>query len=257
MSVSRVHHCIAQKRIVRGTLEPPATTKCKCRKFITLKAATQLVKDRDAQWAVTKRIYLTEMEPCGMCAGETEKWVSVCSRCNGKGTVPMTRDVSEHSNDIVLIGQDKAVYEKPKTPRTATVEEEHFELAYCDGLVKGIKPEPIPGLNNLMYLPRVWDRPNVARQRIEEYGEMITQARAFVGPAKNPTIADEPEDNQYYGEGPTHDWGWGAMRTCAFEDVAVIEDMPVKDHPSLEGQANFTASQEREVRLAKIMEELA
>ena len=67
-----------------------------------------------------------------------------------------------------------------KTPRVATIESEHIELAYVDGNKE-------------------------AQERIEEYGRLILDARAFVGPNRLPAIKSEPKDNASRSEGRTFD----------------------------------------------------
>lgn len=189
MGVSKVHYCINQEYIAQGIEEPPAD-KCRCRKQIPLPQATKMVKNGEARWVVTSRTKSPGTEPCSLCHGDPE--IKKCANCYGVGTQPCTDVVEEYGNDIVLVSRasiDKSEKKyRPalamKTPRVATIEEEHIELAYVEGL-----PE--------------------AAARIEEYGRLILEARMWVGPKANGIlgIIPEPEDNPETGEGRNEDWG--------------------------------------------------
>lgn len=189
MGVSKVHHCISQEYVAQGIEEPPAV-KCRCRKELPLSTATKMVKNGEARWVVTKRTKSPGVEPCSLCHGDPE--IKKCANCHGTGVQTCTKVYEEYANDIVLVSRasvDKSEKKyRPalalKTPRVATIEEEHIELAYVDGL-----PE--------------------AAARIEEYGRLILEARMWVGPKWNgiPAIVPEPEDNPETGEGRNEDWG--------------------------------------------------
>jgi len=73
-----------------------------------------------------------------------------------------------------------------KTPRVATIESEHIDLAYC-------------GDNDA--------KSQAARDRIEEYGRLILDARMYVGKDRIPCIVEEPKDDKKTFTGPTYDYG--------------------------------------------------
>jgi hypothetical protein len=187
MSVSRVHHCISQEYVSQGIEEPPAK-KCRCRKFIPYKAADDLVKKGSARWIVTARERGEDKQTCPLCHGDEN--IKNCANCRGSGTIIVAAVWDTYNNDIVLVSQ--AAHDKKekkyrpalamKTPRVATIEEEHIELAYILGNKE-------------------------AAERIEEYGRLILDARAFIGLNRLPAIKPEPLDNPATGEGRNCDYG--------------------------------------------------
>ena len=207
MSVSRVHYCISQERVAQGTEEPPAK-RCRCRKFISLQEATALVKVGEASWVVIRRTRGEEEVTCRLCNGDPE--IKNCAHCRGtrKEVVPYEDDV--FGNDIVYTSRDpkdkaekkKRMWLAPKTPRTPTVESKHIVKAYGDGLVR-----VRDGKRTLCHWMTTDKAALVARERIEEYGRLILEARAFIGPNKIPAIVDEPADNYQKAEGRTYDYG--------------------------------------------------
>ena len=187
MKDSRVHHCISHEMVSQGLDEPPAK-RCNCREFIDYKKADEMVKKGEARWIVTARERGTQEVICSLCKGDSE--VKNCAGCAGSGkqTVPAVWDT--YGKDIVRVSQ-AAVDAKEKkyrpalamkTPRVATIESEHIERAYVEG-----------------------NKDAVAR--IEEYGRLIIDARAFVGPNRIPAIGVEPENNPKTGEGRDFDYG--------------------------------------------------
>jgi hypothetical protein len=187
MSISRVHYCISQERIAQGAEDPPAK-KCRCRKFISIAEATRLVKVGEASWIVVSRKHGVEQINCRLCGGDPE--VKRCAHCRGSGKETNFYEDDVYGNDIVYTSRDpqdkkekkKRMWLAPKTPRTATIESEHIELAYVQG-----KKD--------------------AQDRIEEYGRLIIEARAFVGPKKISAIVPEPPDDRDKATGPTYDYG--------------------------------------------------
>jgi hypothetical protein len=187
MSVSRVHHCISQEMVSQGLEEPPAK-KCTCRKFIPYKKADEMVKKGEARWVVTSRERGTREETCALCGGNTE--IKNCASCRGTGKHIVAAVWDTYNYDIVLVSQASADLKEKKyrpalamkTPRVATIESEHIERAYVEGV-----PE--------------------AAERIEEYGRLILDARAFVGPSRIPAIGVEPENNAKKAEGRDYDYG--------------------------------------------------
>jgi hypothetical protein len=187
MRESRIHHCISQEMVSQGLEEPPAK-KCKCRKFIPYKKADQMVKAGEARWVVTARECGTREVICSLCKGE--ETVKNCAQCAGSGKQTEAAVWDTYNYDIVLVSQASADLKEKKyrpalamkTPRVATIEEEHIHRAYLDGNKD-------------------------AAARIEEYGMLILDARAFIGKNRIPAIGIEPADNPKTGEGRNYDYG--------------------------------------------------
>lgn len=187
MSVSRIHYCINQEAIAQGEQEPPAK-KCRCRKIISLADATTLVKLGEAKWVVKERKRGEKSVTCRLCHADPE--VKNCAQCEGSGKqlISFVEDIP--GLDIVYTSSDpvdekekkKRKWLAPKTPRVATIEENHIYLAYVEGV-----PE--------------------AAERIEEYGRLILDARAFVGKDRIPAIKTEPENDRDKGQGRDYDYG--------------------------------------------------
>ena len=187
MKESRVHHCITQEMVSQGLDEPPAK-RCRCREFKSYKKADQMVKNGEARWVVTARERGTDQEICPLCKGDEE--VKNCAQCAGIRKITVSAVWEKYGTDIVLVSQ-AAIDKKEKkyrpalamkTPRVATIESEHIERAYveCD---------------------------QDAAARIEEYGRLILDARAFVGKDHIFCIVAEPEDNPATGTGRNYDYG--------------------------------------------------
>jgi hypothetical protein len=187
MSVSKLHHCPGQISIAEGTKEPPAPN-CRCRKYVGLSEATRMVKNGEASWVILKRTWEPAEAICHLCGADPE--IKNCANCNGKGKEPTTAVIEDYGNDLVLISTPPADKKEKKrsstlakkTPRVATIEEEHITLAY----VLGVKE---------------------AAERIEEYGRLILDARMFVGRDRVPIIGIEPEDDKEKGQGRRYDYG--------------------------------------------------
>lgn len=138
MGVSRVHHCVGQEDIAIGFANPPAK-RCRCREFISNVEAQDLVNRNAASWIIIERVRGIREETCGLCHGDKD--VKNCAMCRGKGAVLNVVEEDIKSYDIVLISsKPKDAKEKKyryalalKTPRVATIEEEHIIRAYVDG----------------------------------------------------------------------------------------------------------------------------
>lgn len=192
MSVSRVHHCDKQitMAVEEDRLTPPGG-KCRCRKYISLTKATQLVQNGDATWVVKARTQVLE-DVCHLCGADPE--VKNCANCKGTGKEMVNAVVEEYGEDIVLVSRPlldekkkkhKAMLlskqmarKKPalKTPRVPTIEAKHIVRAY----VLGVK---------------------AAQDRIEEYGRLN---REFISSL---VVGPEPADNPKTGEGRCYDYG--------------------------------------------------
>lgn len=199
MSVSRVHSCIQQIKVAEERLEPPAA-KCRCRKYIGIAKATLMVKNGEASFIVTNRIREATGEICHLCKGDPE--VKKCANCFGSGKEKGTLIREDYGNDIVLVSRhpaDKTEKKRSsalaaKTPRVATVEKNHIENAYSGSLTTD--------------KPRQWRGDGAeARERIEEYGRLILDARMFVGKDRIPCIGIEPENDAKTGTGRDFDFG--------------------------------------------------
>jgi hypothetical protein len=147
-----------------------------------------MVKNGEARWIVLGRTQGEIDAVCPLCSADPE--VKNCANCRGSGKVRVTDIVEEYGEDIVLVSR-AAVDKKErkyrpalamKTPRVATIEEEHIELAY----VYGVKE---------------------AQERIEEYGRLILDARMYIGKDRIPVIKVEPPDDPETGTGRRYDYG--------------------------------------------------
>lgn len=187
MNVSKVHSCFGQEAVVLQEQEPPAE-RCTCRLTIAISEATKLVNRGEAKWVVKTRTRGFREIACHLCKADPE--VKNCANCEGSGkeVEPFVEDIP--GTDIVYTSSDpvdekerkKRKWLAPKTPRVATIESEHIERAYVEGNKE-------------------------AAERIEEYGRLILDARAYVGPNRIPAIGVEPEDNPVTGEGRNCDYG--------------------------------------------------
>jgi hypothetical protein len=209
MRVSREHHCISQEMVAQQIEEPPAK-KCSCRKLVTYKQADEKVKKGEARWVVTKRERGTQELVCSLCNANPE--IKNCASCRGTGKTLVAAVWDSYNNDIVLVSQASADAKEKKyrpalamkTPRVATIESEHIERAYVEGV-----PE--------------------AAARIEEYGMLIVKEQfrmLAVGLTKEEfdaawreyeeagtpaftliAVRPEPVDNPATGEGRNCDYG--------------------------------------------------
>lgn len=158
--------------------------------------ADKLVKRGEALWVVVSRERGSESIQCSMCHGDKD--VENCAKCNGAGKVEVARTWDVYKYDIVLLRHRSKNVSTPKVP---TIESEHIEYAYVNGDPKAVA-------------------------RIEEYGLLTLESRAFPGPAKCThrkefkctrcevpdgtkvnVIGVEPKDNPETGEGRTFDYG--------------------------------------------------
>jgi hypothetical protein len=218
MSESRVHTCKKQQEMAveEHRLEGPGD-KCRCRKYVTLTQATEMVQVGEASWVVLRRVPVSE-DVCSLCEGDPE--VKNCANCYGTGKEEINGFTEVYGVDVVqvsrpMLDEKKRKYKimrskgatqklpAVKTPRTPTIESEHIENAYSDGLIR-VK---IDGKLAIEWVPGEKKGPLVARARIEEYGRLIYDARAFQGKDRIPTIKPEPEDNASLAQGRTFDYG--------------------------------------------------
>jgi len=175
----RVHTCNQRSE---GYIEK----KCRCRKFVTHEVAAELMDDGYAKNIITLRKWIEIQIACPMCSGQ-EQFKRSCGMCGKTGVALVPKLYEEYGEDI---------YMRPflKTPRTATVEEEHVEYAYVKGDKDAIK-------------------------RIELYNELTLESLAGLGAAVIrkahtgkvlETVVEghpEPEDDPKKGHGRTYDYG--------------------------------------------------
>ena len=207
MRTSKVHSCPEQEKVVRSEAEPHPT-KCRCREIVNWKVADKMVKEGLAKWFVVARERGTQTITCPLC-GPTDPSDS-CEICKGSGVktdAPAVWDT--YTDDIVLLSRDRNL----STSRTPTIEKGHIVRAYVEEIEE-------------------------AQIRIEEYGYLIHDARAFVGPfrcahdayhpvTKEPLyctrcleqegegriyqIKDEPKDDLNTASGRRYDYGRGVL----------------------------------------------
>lgn len=172
----RVHTCSNQRVI--GYIEQ----KCRCRKYVTLEKAAELI---DSGYAanVVKSFKVVEIkEPCSVCEG-LEALKKSCSFCKKTGEVTASKTFFEYGEDV---------YMRPflKTPRTATIEEEHIEYAFVK-------------------------RDRDAIRRIDLYHVLNQEALALLGAriinSRTKEVlfegTPEPEDDPKKHTGRTYDYG--------------------------------------------------
>lgn len=181
----KVHTCIKQEKVVYGLLEPGQAGKCFCRQRVTLKKATKMVQDGEADWTVKSRTRGERMDTCDLCNGVGDK---SCAKCHGalKTLEPYVEDIP--ADDIIMVSRaaiadnKRSSAFKGKTPRVATIEANHINLAYVQ-------------------------ENRDAAARIEEYGMLILDARTYVGPQRIPAIGVEPADDARTHTGRDYDYG--------------------------------------------------
>ena len=171
----RVHTCTQR---IDGYIEK----KCKCRKFATLAKAEQLKDDGYAANVMVSYKTIKVEEPCPICNNEPNLTRS-CGLCGKTGQVFKEKYLFEYGEDIYMTPFQR-------TPRTATVEEEHIEYAYIQG-----------------------DRDAV--RRIELYHQLDQLALAKIGAeltdSKTKEVlldgSPEPANNPKLATGRDYDWG--------------------------------------------------
>jgi hypothetical protein len=171
----RVHTCNQKQE---GYIE----RKCRCRKFVTPEEAVELIDDGIAAYVILAYRTIEIKEICPICVN-TASLKRSCSFCNTIGEISKKKIHIDYGEDI---------YMRPvlKTPRTATIEEEHIEYAYIKRDRDAIKRIDLyHGLN---------------QAALVELGasiiNSITGEIVFQG-----TI--EPEDNLKKGTGRKYDYG--------------------------------------------------
>lgn len=172
----------------------PHKPRCRCRRMVDYKLADEMVKRGEAKWFVVSRERGVQEKVCGHCGGLNDENCQVCKGTN-KMQVPATWDT--YTADIVLINH-RTKSNRVSTSKAPTVESEHMERAYAGALTKPMKGKS-----------REWigEEGREARERIEEYGLLILEARIYVGPNKTFAIGVEPPDDPKTGTGRRYDFG--------------------------------------------------
>ena len=191
MKLSTTHSCYSQH------LNEKKPKRCRCRKKLTLSEATREVEKGVAQWVVISQSTVTVKEICPICANEGLR--KGCDTCRGTGEVERDYQHAVYGTDIVLVttgslNDDGLMVHRSvkalKTPRVATIEEEHITRAY----VMGYQEE---------------------RDRIEEYGLMTLEARTEM------KIGVEPPDDPETGTGRNCDYGRSPFARIADERTSI------------------------------------
>ncbi len=216
----------------------PHLKKCSCRKLVSYFDADLMVKWGEAKWVVTARERGSEERICKLCQGGELK--SNCDVCKGTGKMQVAVVWNTYSRDIVLLAH-RTKSSRVSTPRVPTVESKHILRAYVSnhsrqlvGAAQNTDGEWISDEYDLVgqgvrfqHLENVSPtQARLAAERIDEYGLMTVEARAFPGPKKcthRPefkctrcdvsdgekvyVIGKETTDNKKKGEGRTYDYG--------------------------------------------------
>jgi len=242
-SECRVHSCVFQQRVVAKKAQPNPLRSCSCRRVVSQAEADQLVKYGEANLLVVAREKKTVSKACKICDGGDTK--TSCSFCGKTGKMLVT-DISEiFGRDLVLIVH-KTKTVRVSTPRVPKIEAKHILRAYTSNESRALVAEAARtsaedefsadefklkrGKDDAFaFTPLGYVSPaqqEQAQQRINEYGLMILEARAFPGPSeckhreefkcsrcevpigqKLNVIGQEPKDNQERIEGRTFEWG--------------------------------------------------
>ena len=215
----KVHHCISQEMVAQRHAEPPAA-KCLCRKYVSLERAKEMVRNQEAKWCVIKRTPGTIMIDCRMCHGDPKLDCKHCPLCRGVGSIEKSDFVEEYSFDVALVSRASVdVKERKyrpalsmKTPRVPTIEAAHIIRAYVSDEAREIVemvetgPRWVRKYANARTTPQA---AQAARERIEEYGLLVLDARTYAGIDRVSMIGVEPADNPDTGEGRRYDYGRG------------------------------------------------
>lgn len=191
--------------VAQGLEEPPAK-KCTCRKFIPYRKADELVKNGVAAWAVVKRERGTQEVTCPLCSGNPE--VKNCAQCGGSGKIIKAVVWDTYNYDIVFVSEasvdPKEKKYRPalalKTPRVATIEEEHIFRAYVEDL-----REAAERIEEYGYLIQWNLQERGAEMRDRETGEQF-----FPGiPEPENTVVSYPPGSITFKDGSTNkSWHW-------------------------------------------------
>lgn len=185
------HSCFSQH------LNEPRPKRCRCRKKLILADATRQVEKGIAQWVIVSQTTVKVKEVCQICLNDKLK--KGCQNCAETGEVDREYTHTVYGTDIVLVttgslDDNGMMVHKPvkalKTPRVATIEEEHITRAY----VNEYKEE---------------------QERIEEYGLMTLDARIEM------KIGVEPPDDPKTGQGRNCDYGRSPFARIADERTSI------------------------------------
>lgn len=158
--------------------------KCRCRKFVSLVEAAQLILDGAALSIIVSAEPIEEKKRCHICEG-LDTLIKTCDNCKRTGFVTETRLDIRRGEDI---------YMRPvkRTPRTATIEAKHIGYAYNDEKQGGPASDRIEEYN---YLDTKMLVELGAELRDQRTGEVIIEG------------TPEPENNPKIGQGRRWDYG--------------------------------------------------
>jgi len=123
---------MAKKKVLEHTCfqkeHPLSPVKCRCRKYISIDKAKELVA-QGAQFVIARYSEIATEEPCVICEGK-ENLVKNCSFCGKTGKITVKKVVPVYGEDIILtVGErkERLVNSAAKrTPRVATIESKHI-----------------------------------------------------------------------------------------------------------------------------------
>jgi hypothetical protein len=251
MLISKVHTCPSQIKIAEGMAEPPAR-KCRCRKYINTDEARRMCENGEASWVVIRRTQKEVELPCHSCKGDPE--VKNCANCRGSGREAKLIRIPSYGDDIVLVSrlpEDKKEKKRSstlamKTPRVATIEKMHILKAYVTDVVRDLvawvqnSDSPAGEWDLTEDIELIYNRERASpkeakasRDRIEEYGLLILDARTYVGKDRIPAIKPEPENDLYTHQGRDYDRGVPAISfpSCGGTLVLGVPQKLIKDPP--------------------------
>jgi hypothetical protein len=160
------------------------------------------------------------MIDCRICHGDPKLGCRNCDLCRGTGSIKANDFVEEYSFDVVLVSRTsvdpKEKKYRPalsmKTPRVPTIEAPHIIRAYVPDEAREIVEVAETGgrwVRKYTHARTTPQAAQAARDRIEEYGRLILDARMYAGIDRVPMIGVEPADNPDTGEGRRYDYGRG------------------------------------------------
>lgn len=107
---------------------------CRCRLFVTLSRAQELINNGEAANVAVLRKVVPVEEPCTIC-GQDPVFVKSCTNCDKTGIVKSNDYRIIRGEDIVFVSNLK------KTPRTATIEKAHIERTFEGHRNEGVRTD--------------------------------------------------------------------------------------------------------------------
>lgn len=175
-----VHSCLQREK--GHDEDNPLPPNCRCRKWVSMDVAKQLVDDGEAQYVAAFRREIDTEVPCHIC-GQNPTLVKSCDSCAHTGFISGKKTIVIRGEDIVFVSRLK------KTPRTATIEKAHIERTN-----EGHKDETVRS-----------DFYEILT--VEFHGSL---GAAIIAKPSNAIVKQgtpEPEDNPKLGTGRLYDYG--------------------------------------------------